>query len=408
MKIGFVGNINNYPYQIAREIRKRGHTVILIIADESSNKLHRPEFFDANISYPYPDWIKEIVLKEISYYKRLYCPNIGYSSYIKLLNSCDAVVTNDFAHELVALLKKDLPVINLFSGSDLDVYASKDFEYFDKLISNSFLKLLQPIKGFFLNRRKNRYRYGISKSIGVSYYPIDTNPIGDLMLKELKNSHYGRFERWNSIVLDLTYQAQPNNENFRLFSAVRFLWKKPLPKGYNPCEDKGNDIMIQGVKLFLLKNKEVNFELHLVEKGNHIRETKELIIELNLQKFVTWHKEMSLLEINEMYKNSDVVLEQFGQHIMGGAGVFPMIMGRPVICNGRRDILERIIPEKVPYCYATNAEEIAIWLEKLYKSADLREEIGKKSRDYMVRNDGLPKEADFVLSTFEDYFKKQN
>lgn len=400
MKIGFIGNVNNYPFQIAKELKKKGHEIIFIVTDEPALKLNRPEFFDHSIKYPYDDWIIEIALKRINYYLRLYFPRIGYRPYINLLNSCQGVVTNDFAHELRCFVDKKIPFINLFSGSDLDVYAQEEFMGFDNHVANPFLKMLQPIKNHFTRQRKKRYLKGIRESIGVSYYPIETNPIGDSLLNDLKDEKFERFERWNSVQTALTYSPPPSNKKLVLLSAVRHLWKKPLPYGYNPWEDKGNDVMIRGIHLFKTRNPAIDFEVHLFEKGNHLLETKELIRSLNLHENVIWHSEISLLEMNDWYSRSDIILEQFGSHIMGGAGVFPMIMGKPVIANGRKDILERIIPEKVPYCYAEDESDICEWLERLSASPSLREKIGINSRDYMLRNDSLPKEVQFILSTF--------
>lgn len=58
MKIGFVGNANNYPFMLARALKRMGHDVRFIVT--ASSRLDRPESRYADISYPYPDWIHEI------------------------------------------------------------------------------------------------------------------------------------------------------------------------------------------------------------------------------------------------------------------------------------------------------------------------------------------------------------
>lgn len=43
MKIGFIGNANNYPFMIARAMRKMGHEVLFIVDRDKSEPLNRPE-----------------------------------------------------------------------------------------------------------------------------------------------------------------------------------------------------------------------------------------------------------------------------------------------------------------------------------------------------------------------------
>ena len=57
MRIGFIGNQNNYPFMLARGLRRLGHDVRVVI--DRPEPLDRPESRYADITRPYPDWIVE-------------------------------------------------------------------------------------------------------------------------------------------------------------------------------------------------------------------------------------------------------------------------------------------------------------------------------------------------------------
>src|SRR4029079_12333394 len=120
MRIGFIGNTNNYPFMLARAMRKLGHEVQFIVS--SSDPLERPEYRYADISYPYPAWIHDlspIRLRDIAVFG-----SSARRRILKVLRGCDAIVANSFGPALLSDLK--LPSIALLTGSDLYAHASLD------------------------------------------------------------------------------------------------------------------------------------------------------------------------------------------------------------------------------------------------------------------------------------------
>ena len=59
MKIGFLGNTNNYPFIIANQMKEMGCEVVMFIDAPPTEMLNRPEHYTHEISYPYPAWIRE-------------------------------------------------------------------------------------------------------------------------------------------------------------------------------------------------------------------------------------------------------------------------------------------------------------------------------------------------------------
>lgn len=398
MKIGFFGNTNNYPFMIAREIKKMGHEVIFIISDKKSNKLYRPEFKFFDITYPYPEWIVERILN-----KAVICNYIFpylINDIIKILNNCDAVILNNFAHAIKPYLRKNIPSISLFSGSDLDILADyKNDDLFLKIIP---FKIIRK----FINRKFiDILREGIRQSFLVNYFPKGIVPYADNLLDEIKGTtDYFRSAFYTTYVDGINYVPPTKKDKVMIFNPTRFLWKEPLPNYYGSWENKRNDIMMYGLALFYKKTNQ-RLDIHFVEKGNDVEISKKLIESLGISDQVTWHKEMSQEAIFKFYEQSDINFEQLGNHWVGGAGLDAMLVGRPVIGNGRCDIIENLCGERFPICQAETPEEVCKWLELLVNNFSLREDIGKKSREFVIRNCSASKQAHFFIKAISEKLK---
>jgi glycosyltransferase involved in cell wall biosynthesis len=389
MKVGFLGNVNNYPYILSRYFREMGHEVIFFVTAPPEDKLHRPEHFVKHESYPYPNWIREVSLPKplsLSYA----FPQIFLSGIIQELNTCDAVVLNDFGHGIKPFLKPSIPSISVFSGSDLDVLANP--EMIPALSTGGGGFIGQKIRSLLVRQTMNRHREGIRQATMISYFPKGLIAAGDRLIAELfQGKNIPRFPHCHIPIEGIEYSPYPNNEIPVLFNLTRFLWKEPLPSGYGSWENKRNDLMVKGLARYYRETGKP-FQLNLVEKGIHVPETKALIEASGISELVTWHKEMSHKDIFEFYQKSDLVFEQLGNHILTG-GLYPMLVGRPVIGNGRPEIFRPIHGEDSPVCQASSEEEVFQWLYKLLPDRELRAEIGRKSREFVIRHFNIEDEA---------------
>lgn len=389
MKIGFLGNVNNYPYIIARYFREFGHEVLFFVTAPKEEKLHRPEHFVTHEQYPYPNWIKEVTLpKPLSLTYAF--PQWFLKDIIAQLNTCDAVVLNDFGHSIKPLLNKNIPSVSVFSGSDLDIMAN--LKMIDHLASGSGGRLGASIRKILIRQTMLRQRQGIRQACMISYFPKGLIPTGDTLIEEIfQGKSIPRFPHCHIPIEGIEYCEYPLNEIPILFNLTRFLWKEPLPSGYGAWENKRNDLMIKGLARYFEQTGKA-FELHLVEKGIHVPETKALIESCGISPFVIWHKEMSHKDIFEFYHKADIVFEQLGSHILTG-GLYPMLVGRPVIGNGRPEIFRPIHGEDSPVCQASSEAEVFDWLCKLLPDRNLRAEIGRKSREFVIKHFNIKDEA---------------
>ena len=405
MKIGFLGNTNNYPFVIASQMREMGCEVVLYVDAPETELLNRPEQYTHEISYPYPEWIKEKFSLRKSMH--IHFPQIFERGVIKEINTCDAVILNDYGHRFKNFINPSIPSISMFSGADLEVMGIYENVMKMKLTNDKLKFFPRFLKKLYARFSVNQLRKAISQASLISYFPEGLVPYGDEILKAIFGKKpFKRFSHFHVITKDYQYHPPANNAVFRIFSFTRFMWKKPFPPGINEMENKGNDIMIKGIALFLSTyNKPL--DIHLIEKGIHIEETKELIKELGFSNMVTWHKEMPFKELQDHTIHADVIFEQLGTHFISG-GLYAMLQGRPLIGNARSEIFDLIAGEKTPVCNATTPEQVCQWLQQLAGNKDLIGAIGKKSRQYVLDHFDIIDETKYFKNFLEDLAAKKD
>lgn len=382
MKIGFYGNANNYPFMLARALRKMGHDVLFIL--DRNVALSRPENRYNDIRLPYPEWIYDASPLDLWCYP---APS-KRTDIVRLLKGCDAVFLNEYGLSLSPEIKK--PTVALLTGTDLEVLAN--YRYQDQIIGvTNRLKILLLNIFSYEYRRCRRYflslisaqRTGIRTAVAVNYFPKGILSQGDRLLDEIgvKDSHRIFF-----MLTDLDkikFVEYPNNKIVRIFCVARLTWKKPK-NSVKICEldYKGSDIMVRGLGLFFQQTG-VSLDIRLVKKGKDIDETVALVQSEGLISQVTWLSEMSQLDVLEEYRQADIVFEQVGSGMIGMGALDAMATGRPVIANCHPEILDRATGLACPICQASNPEEICAQLQRLVPNRSERERIGAVSRRYV-------------------------
>lgn len=405
MKVGFLGNTNNYPFIIASQMQALGCEVVLFVDAPQQDLLNRPEQYSTAIKYPYPQWIKEKLSLRKSVH--IHLPQFFEKDVIKELNTCDAVILNDFGHRFKNYIHPSIPSISMFSGGDLEIMGDYDNVMQMKLGHEKLKWVPAFLKKAYARFSVNQLRKGISQAAAVSYFPKGLVPKGDEILQEIfQNKPYNRFNHFHVITEGYQYSAPALNNAFTIFSFTRFMWKTPFPPGRSEVENKGNDIMIKGIALFL-KTYTKKVAIHFIEKGLHVQETKQLIKELGFADLVTWHKEMPFKNLQDYIVTADVIFEQLGTHFISG-GLYAMLHGRPLIGNARPEIFDVITGEKTPVCHATTPEEVSEWLHKLADYPQLKEEVGKKSREYVLKHFDIINETKYFKALLEKIVTQKN
>lgn len=399
MRYAFVGNMNNMSYLFSREMKNQEIDVVLYVDVPPEFKLDRPEAYDSNVSYPYPNWIKEIPIPRISHFVKRLVPSVFYKKLIRELNSYDVVVLNGNWMTLAPYLEAKTTIYSLCAGYEIDALSDLDNV---KMFAESIVKkeprlakfnfLLLPI----LKRRISLQRRGISRSDGINYYPTGISVRGDELIQDIMgNKKYRRLELRGFPTSEFEYvEPQINKRNFTILNFTRFFFLN------EQHDNKRNDIMLEGIGLFL---KSINFkddiEIFFFNKGDKqsLKKAKEIINSLNYSKYVTWFDEVSQDELfNRIVPNCDVAFDQLGNQWIG-AGIWVMLIGRPLIANGRPEIFEPLTGEISPVCQATTPNEVCFWLKKLYEDRTEVKRIGLESRIYIEKHYNLSKTIDFFL-----------
>ena len=363
MRIGFLGNSNNYPFRLAQALRALGHKVVFFVDRPRSESRHRPECHYPDIPYPYPDWIREIepiTLKQIVQYRWT------LRRVLRTLETCDGVVLNGIALSVGTLIRR--PIIGLLTGSDLDVYANPGLvdtlaatpHPLDWLPGNGLLKRILFIRLVRLQRA------GIAKCCQVEYAIPGLLPDGDALLDEIG---VDRTRRTSFMITDIDHLPSPHpstDGTFRIFCATRLQWKRPAAgSNVSPLDIKGTDAMLEGLRIFIARS-DRPAQIRLISVGADAEAAERYVEELGLAPYVSWLPQLTQAEFLDEMAQADVVLENFGRDgCIGMAGRDAIAMGIPVIGSGKSAIFERVLGEPLPIYEALSPGEICTRLEEV-------------------------------------------
>lgn len=392
MKIGFFGNTNNFPFMLARAFRRLGHEVLFIVHRREA--LHRPEFRYNDVTFPYPDWIREIVFPEAASFV-VDTPRRRQT--VGLLQSCDFVVLNDLGISLADPIGR--PYLALLTGSDLSYYC--DPQSGPRVMAD--ITTRNPLKrlwgSWIWKRLLEAQRTGVRRADLVFHFARGLIPGNDAILDDVGVEDSRRIFFLMADVGAIPYTPVPDNSPCRTFCATRLTWKKPLLPGDSPLDFKGSDVMVRGLGLFCRTSGQP-LDIHLVRKGRHVAETIQLVAQEGLNWLTTWHEEMSQAEIWEQYRAADIVFEQFDQGIVAMAGLEAMAAGRPVIANGRPEIFEPLLGEPSPICQAATPDQVCQQLDRLLSDPMERISVARCSRAWVEKHFSPEAAAKRILNRF--------
>jgi glycosyltransferase involved in cell wall biosynthesis len=379
MKIGFLGNTNNYPFTLARAFRSLGHEVVFLV--NQKYELHRPESQFPELKNAYPDWIVDCSDMDETDYA---LPTPLRARFVSVLRDCDAVVLNHLGPSLADLIEK--PSIALLTGSDLTYSANPSTLDIHRNSSNSNSLGMAYFQWESLIPRQ---RAGITTAKAVYYLPKGIDPEGDTLLDGLNLSKEQRIfflMKEPKAYLPILKEEGP----IRVLCGARLTWKKPRYPGSSLLDYKGTDIMIRGLGQYYRKSGH-RLDIRLVRKGRHIQETLQLVHEEGLTQQVTWCNELTQTEfLNEVCK-ADIVFDQLDTSMPAMAALDAMAAEKPVIAHARPDILEPLYGAW-PICQAQTPEEVCEHLNRLAFNPEERSRIGKASRTFVEKH-FLPEHA---------------
>jgi glycosyltransferase involved in cell wall biosynthesis len=405
LRIGFIGNQNNFPFMLARALRRLGHDIRMVIDQE--HPLDRPEYRYADVSYPYPDWIREIPSVQM---EDVVFNTARWQAALDVVRDCDALVLNKFGYD--AANRLPLPAFCLTTGGDVEFWANpRSAEAFachvdryerprdwaraamrmERLDWPSLKEILdQAPRPLYRTAYKQlfrlfvrRQRAGLRRAVGFSGLP---DGVSAAMTEVMRACRLPGVPRLHLLMADVDWivpQPAPENAVLRVFNSARILWQLPFPPLVGEWENKGTDVFLKGAAIWHRRAGQA-IDIRLVEKGLSVGATKALVRDLDIQHLVHWQPELTQAQVFEEYNRADIVADQCGCHVVSMGGFEAMAAGRPVIANGRPDLYASFPSGPPPVAQAATPEEVAIQLDRLSRSTE-RHRLAVEGRRFVER-----------------------
>ncbi len=411
MRIGFLGNSNNYPFRLAKALQALGHEVVVFVDRPRSEPRHRPEFHYSEVHYPYPDWIREI--KPLNPMQIVLYP-WTLKPVLDELQTCDGVVLNSLALSVGTLIRR--PIIGLLTGSDLDVFANRKLVdilaaapyRLDWFAGNRVVKRLIFIcKRMLFTQFVRLQRAGIAKCCLVDYAIPGLLPDGDALLDEIGVDKKRRTSFMLTDIEHLPSARARTDGPFRIFCATRLQWKRPaVGANVSPLDLKGTDAMLGGVRMFVARAHRP-VQIILISFGADAKAAECYVEELGLASHVRWLPQLTQTEFLDEMVQANAVLENFGSEgSIGMAGRDAIAMGIPVIASSKSHVFERELGESLPIYEALLPEEICARLEEVVSNDGNVSRRAVQARAFAERWFSARRAAKCCVAAFEEARKE--
>jgi glycosyltransferase involved in cell wall biosynthesis len=355
----------NDGYVVAKELRKMNVDVDLAV-NTSDFGMALPEWEDSNMSDkadPYsmekniantwksPDWVRYFdFFNKVPRKKHLLAKIGSRINLIRMMREYDIVE----AHVPFVIYAQ-------FSGMPYVAYDAGWIRYFpygvgmrDKLARRGYRKARNIII-------TNPDTFEISDSLAyldqskISFCPFAIDP-----------------EKYKPLDANELHSKYSSGDNILLFSPARQMWK-----------EKGNDKMIRAYARFL---KEVPYAKFVMVGWSVDEEnSKALANSLGISDKIEWIKPVPKNQLIGYYNAADIVLDQFVLGSWGTSTPEAMCCGKPVLIYYKKSHVIRAYGEEPPILNSLTEDEIYFNLVKLAKDPDFRLELGKKSREWIIR-----------------------
>lgn len=144
---------------------------------------------------------------------------------------------------------------------------------------------------------------------------------------------------------------------------------------------KGNDVIVRAAHL--LADQGVDFRVTFVAWGKEVDLTRQLIKELDVEKYFTWVQPMDKLTLWRTYLQCVGVIDQFVMKAIGSVTFEAMAMGRPVLTALDEAVVGPFFGAMPPLCNVHEPKQLADAMLKIVIDPDWSEALGSKAQGWI-------------------------
>ena len=385
MRIALIGNLNNNFFPIALHLKKAGYDVTLFYRYSVEHFQPKADTF----------FLKDLeVCKEVFWSSRLTEEN--RKQITKNLVGFDFYIGQGDEAALAAFAGINFDVYYPY-GSDFYKYAWQPEKYsilqivYNKLISK------MPIEESLAGTLAGQIKKAIVNAKNVLLDSTNSEYENKLINLNLKGQHQNfpmPFVYPDTYLDNNRLDTHWKTEIDKLRTANDFLvlyhgrqeWKKALTYKNNDFTNKNTQNLIYGFASFVKKNQGLSASLVLLDYGNDVNNSKDLIDELGISSHIVWLPKMYRKDLMYLISLVDVCSGEFNRSFLTfGTVIEAMLMGKPVI-NYREDSLYKAqYPELYPCYVAREPLEIEAAIQRAWENPKERIAMGQAAREWVLR-----------------------
>lgn len=415
MKVALIGNMNNNHFALMRYLHDLGIEAHLFLYNndgKSSSEHFKPE----NDTWEIEKWkpfihetkITNGVLNSINFSVDLFVMAFFYirNIFTKTKNINSKIVTEKYIRSLFvgfdfiigngaapAILARAKINLDIFIPYAIGIEGLGDPTLDIKLKKSTWLMKLLISKA--RNKQELALRkvpiIAVSDSISIEELVKRNINYHKLLMPIVYNLEKSTTEADDNLLRDVFQKI--NDSNFTVFSHASHSWsaKDEIRAKYS----KHNDWLIYGFAELVLKRPELNPLLILVEYGMDVKESKDLISLLNIQKNVVWLPTLKRRQIMKILPKVNIGVGEFvniQKMFWGGTGWEVLSSGIPLLqsFNFKDDeFIEDFCCPPPPLLKVRRKEDISSQLIYYSSKLDELQKIGLKSKSWFDQYNGI-------------------
>lgn len=386
-KIALIGNMNNNFFAITRHLRDLGYDAHLFYRVGMEHFQPKADTYTLN----YEEYCHQVDWLDKGFH------NVNEQNIKQTLSGYDFYIGQGEEAAVAFRCGFRMNVYYTY-GSDVTKYSylPQEFSFTDKVLSQ--LRRYKKTKVTIAQMKQGtlaKYQRGV---IVNAHYILAEYTNKDFTEKLNGLNFIGKYERVPMPFIYLEEYDQLNkgylpdvhwrseidtlraDNDFLLLYHGRQEWKGH----YNEFNGKNTHHIIIGFADHLKRYPDRKMKLVMVEYGNDVKYSKELVQELGIQQHVKWFPKMYRKDLMYLIKNMDVCSGEFARsYLTFGTIVEAMLMRKPVIHYREDGLYTDIYRELYPLMNAKQPEEIAQAIDFAYNNREVISKMGDDSYEWI-------------------------